>query len=213
MPPISRTESWWQYAIEADAEVENGALLAALVRHSTGESGTTLAARLVGVARDHLLEPRERQRFVRVTRDLLEAEPAQTGDDTLEEMERWRSLSAEIREHGGDDMPLSGFLHELDLRPIVEEPKTEEVRCLIIHQAKGKEFHHVYLIGVVEDVLPSCHAERNGENGLLIEEERRNCFVAITNTGETLTLTYARSYYAVRPGNRRGSCPTCGFSR
>ena len=182
-------------AIEADAEVENGALFAALVRHSTGESGTALATRLVGVARDHILEGQEHQRFVRTTLDLLELEPAQPGDDTLEEMELWGSLSAEIREHGGDDMPLSGFLHELDLRPIVEEPRAEEVRCLTIHQAKGKEFRHVYLIGAAEDVLPSYHAKKNGENRPKIEEERRNCFVAITRASETLTLTYAQAYY------------------
>ena len=187
-------------AIEADAEVENGALLAALVRRATDVSDSTLAARLVGAARDHLLELPDHRRFARATLDLLESEQAPAGDvaaghEAREEMELWRSLSAEIRRHGGDKMPLSGFLHELDLRPIVAEPKAEEVCCLTIHQAKGKEFRHVYLIGVVEDVLPSYHAKKNGENGAQIEEERRNCFVAITRASETLTLTCAQTYY------------------
>ena len=186
-------------AIEADAEVENGALLAALVRRATDVSDSTLAARLLGAARVQLLERPDHRRFAGATLDLLKSEQAQIGDaaaghEAREEMELWRSLSAEIHRHGGDKLPLSGFLHELDLRPIVAEPKAEEVRCLTIHQAKGKEFRHVYLIGVVEDVLPSYHAKKNGENGAQIEEERRNCFVAITRASETLTLTYARLY-------------------
>ena len=187
-------------AIEADAEVENGALLAALVRRAIGVSDSTLAVRLVGAACDHLLERRDHRRFARATLRLLESEQAPAGDaavghEAREERDLWRSLSAEIHKHGGDKMPLSGFLHELDLRPIVAEPKGDEVRCLTIHQAKGKGFRHVYLIAVVEDVLPSYHAKKNGENGAQIEEERRNCFVAITRASETLTLTCARSYY------------------
>ena len=187
-------------AVEAEAEVENGALLAAFVESTREPSGSPLADDLLRVARRHLVERPDHRRFARETLDLLEADLAQTGDPAVrnearDEMELWGSLSAEIRKHGGDDMPLSGFLHELDLRPIVAEPKGDEVRCLTIHQAKGKEFRHVYLIGVAEDLLPSYHAKKNGENGAQIEEERRNCFVAITRASETLTLTCAQSYY------------------
>ena len=68
------------------------------------------------------------------------------------------------------------------------------MQCLTIHQAKGKGFRHVYLIGLAEDLLPSHYAKRNGANGPQIEEERRNCFVAITRASETLTLTCAAAY-------------------
>ena len=59
--------------------------------------------------------------------------------------------------------------------------------------SKGKEFHHVYLIGLAEEQLPSFHAVRSGPAAM--EEERRNCFVAITRVQSTLTLTHADSYF------------------
>ena len=187
-------------AVEAEADVENGALLAAFVESAQGPSGSPLADGLLRVVHHHLVERPDHRRFVRETLDLLEADQALIGDaavrdEAREEMALWWALSAEVRKPSGDDMLLAGFLHELDLRMIVTEPKRDEVRCLTIHQAKGKEFRHVYLIGAAEDVLPSYHAKKNGENGPQIEEERRNCFVAITSASETLTLTCARSYY------------------
>jgi DNA helicase II / ATP-dependent DNA helicase PcrA len=54
------------------------------------------------------------------------------------------------------------------------------------------EFDHVYLIGLVEDQLPSWAAIKKGDKSREMQEERRKCFVAITRTQETLTLTYSR---------------------
>ena len=53
------------------------------------------------------------------------------------------------------------------------------------------EFDHVYLVGMVEDQLPSWAAIQKGDQSRDMQEERRNCFVAITRTQETLTLTYS----------------------
>ncbi|PEL01345.1 hypothetical protein CN606_17785 [Bacillus toyonensis] len=97
--------------------------------------------------------------------------------------------------YGNDNsVTLSMFLQELDLAAKQIEPNTECVQCLTIHSAKGKEFEHVYLLGLVEDELPSFWSRNKGENSLEMEEERRNCFVAITRTNETLTLTFAENY-------------------
>ena len=60
---------------------------------------------------------------------------------------------------------------------------------------RAGEFRHVYLIGLVEDQLPSYHATKTGASPRVLEEERRNCFVAITRTQSTLTLTYSDSYF------------------
>jgi DNA helicase II / ATP-dependent DNA helicase PcrA len=57
------------------------------------------------------------------------------------------------------------------------------------------EFKHVFLIGLVEDELPGYHAKKKGNTSDEIREERRNCFVAITRAEESLTLTYAATYY------------------
>ncbi len=47
---------------------------------------------------------------------------------------------------------------------------------------------------MVEDQLPSWAAVKKGPHSREMQEERRNCFVAITRTIETLTLTYAQRY-------------------
>lgn len=186
-------------AVEANAEVENGALLAAFVREPGPASESALAEDLIRILRERLVEGSDHRRFASASIDRLRSHERQTDGapdgETREEIAVWESLTAQIRRQVGGDADLADFLHELDLRPIVAEPKPDEAQCLTIHQAKGKEFRHVYLLGLAEDQLPSWYARQNGGNGPQMEEERRNCFVAITRASETLTLTYAASYY------------------
>jgi DNA helicase II / ATP-dependent DNA helicase PcrA len=47
---------------------------------------------------------------------------------------------------------------------------------------------------MAEDILPSFQSKRSGDRSPQMEEERRNCFVAITRCGETLTLSRAKTY-------------------
>jgi len=53
---------------------------------------------------------------------------------------------------------------------------------------------HVYVAGLAEDVLPSFQSLKAGEDSVEMEEERRNCFVAITRACEWLCLSYADTY-------------------
>ena len=109
-----------------------------------------------------------------------------------EEKATWRSLVDEITaEHGREQVTLNTLLQGLDLRSKKPQPPAEAVPCLTIHAAKGMEFGHVYLIGLVEDQLPSWSAVQKGDSSPEMQEERRNCFVAITRAQESLTLTYA----------------------
>lgn len=107
----------------------------------------------------------------------------------------WRSI---LREMGSDReayaMPLGQFLQELALANKTPEAPSNAVRCLTIHSAKGLEFPHVYLIGMSEDQLPSFQSNRSGDDSREMQEERRSCFVAITRTIETLTMSYGRRY-------------------
>jgi DNA helicase-2/ATP-dependent DNA helicase PcrA len=66
---------------------------------------------------------------------------------------------------------------------------------MTIHAAKGKEFDHVYLMGLAEDMIPSFQSKKKGEFSPEMEEERRNCFVAITRAKQTLTLSFADEYF------------------
>lgn len=97
-----------------------------------------------------------------------------------------------------DELTLSAFLQELELVSKEKEPSPLCVQCTTIHSSKGKEFDRVYLIGLVEDELPSYQSIKNGGDSIEMEEERRNCFVAITRTKETLILTYSEYYYGWR---------------
>ena len=73
-------------------------------------------------------------------------------------------------------------------------PGPSVVRLYTIHGSKGKEFDHVYLVGLVEDELPSFQSIKKGDRSPEMEEERRNCFVAVTRTSRSLTLSYAAQY-------------------
>jgi len=112
------------------------------------------------------------------------------------ELETWQTLHAEqVRERGEDALTLNVYLQNMDLAPKAPRPGPNAVRCLTVHGAKGLEFEHVYLMGMAQEVFPSFHALRKGPQSPEVEEERRNCFVAITRVRQTLTLTYARQYY------------------
>jgi len=107
----------------------------------------------------------------------------------------WRGIIREIG--GGDDaysLSLGQFLQELALANKTPEAPSNSVRCLTIHSSKGLEFLHVYLVGMSEDQLPSFQSKKSGDDSREMQEERRNCFVAITRTIETLTLSYGERY-------------------
>lgn len=101
----------------------------------------------------------------------------------------------------GRDAGLDHFLQQLDLRSKEPAPPPATVRLMTIHAAKGTEADHVYVIGMAEDSIPSYQSIKKGDNCPEMEEERRNCFVAITRAKEQLTLSTARVYqgYGKRP--------------
>jgi len=117
------------------------------------------------------------------------------GDDLRDEIEIWRDFHGQyLREHGADDVTLHGYLQSMDLASKVAPPARGAVQCLTVHGAKGLEFKHVYLIGMAQEVFPSFQSLNKGANSRDLEEERRNCFVAITRAKESLTLTRSTHY-------------------
>ena len=107
----------------------------------------------------------------------------------------WQGI---LRESGGDadaySLTLGQFLQELALANKTLEAPSNAVRCLTVHSSKGLEFQHVYLIGMAEDQLPSFQSKKAGNDSREMQEERRNCFVAITRTIENLTMSYGQKY-------------------
>jgi DNA helicase-2/ATP-dependent DNA helicase PcrA len=115
--------------------------------------------------------------------------------DYPSERDVWSGI---VRELGGESdaygMPLGQFLQELALANKTPEAPSTSVRCLTIHASKGMEFKNVFLVGMAEDQLPSFQSKKVGPDSREMQEERRSCFVAITRTIETLTLSYAKRY-------------------
>ncbi len=116
--------------------------------------------------------------------------------DYEDEWKAWSELQrAVIDKYGRSELTLTIFLQEFDLTQKAPTPPPNAVRCLTIHSAKGMEFNHVYVTGLAEEQLPSFQSIRKGADSREMQEERRNCFVAITRAAVSLTLTYSDSYF------------------
>ena len=114
--------------------------------------------------------------------------------DVSEDKSAWTELTRSIGRTVGRDAPLEQFLQELAIRSKEPTAPAQSVTLMTIHGAKGKEFDHVYVAGLAEELLPSFYSLKSGENSAEMEEERRNCFVAITRAREWLCLSFADSY-------------------
>ncbi len=64
------------------------------------------------------------------------------------------------------------------------------VQLMTIHKSKGLEFRVVFVIGLIENLLPSSKGH--------LEEERRICFVGISRAKELLFLSYPLYYLNVQ---------------
>lgn len=119
---------------------------------------------------------------------------ADSQSDLSDDAAAWRDLNRSITQAVGRDAPIELFLQELGLRSKEPPVGPGTVSLMTIHGAKGKEFDHVYLVGVSEDILPSFQSLKTGVASAQMEEERRNCFVAITRARECLTISLADRY-------------------
>jgi DNA helicase-2/ATP-dependent DNA helicase PcrA len=121
-------------------------------------------------------------------RQELEAEGTVEAESRLENLEELLNAAAEY-ERVEPEATLEGFLQEQALYMEADKPTSEgAVTLMTLHNAKGLEFGHVFVVGMEEGMFP--HARSLDEQNL--EEERRLCYVGITRAKRTLTLTYAR---------------------
>jgi len=166
---------------------------------ATAQTSTEVGALL------HLAEPllKGAEEFRRVSEAFIAEFDRKIADpnanlDLAEDVAAWKEISREIATNIGRNIPLDQFLQELQLRSKEPTPKPQTVRLMTIHGAKGREFDFVNLIGLAEDILPSYQSVQKGDQSPEMEEERRNCFVAITRTKECLLLSRAESYRGYR---------------
>lgn len=81
---------------------------------------------------------------------------------------------------------------KLVLRDMLERQQEEQegaegVQLMTLHASKGLEFHHVFIMGMEEELLP----HRSSIETDTVEEERRLAYVGITRARETLAMTWA----------------------
>ena len=119
----------------------------------------------------------------------LEAENTVEAESRLENLEELINASREYERYEPEPT-LEGFLQEQALYSEQDVLDTEggQVALMTLHNAKGLEFDHVFVVGMEEGTFP--HARSLDEQNL--EEERRLCYVGITRAKETLTLSYAK---------------------
>ena len=186
----------------AAASFHSGDYLRSWLEAALAQDDSTSTRAFLGQMKSTLLERVDHWAFIEAAfswLDTVRNHPAAVDtafDEYQEEKEVWKLLQQEvIQQYGKSEVTLHLLLQEFDLRSKEAPPPKDAIRCLTIHSSKGLEFRCVYLIGLVEDQLPSWAATKKGDDSFEMREERRNCFVAITRAEEALTLTYSSRYF------------------
>lgn len=191
------------YNAFADADLDSE-LLASLARSSgshyldawlTAAEAARGDAELLDQARQAIERPTDPSAWDGVVAS-FERQVSEDGreSDLAEDLGSWKAARRQSNPRQVEQS-IPGFLQELQLRSMEPEPEPHSVTLSTIHGAKGRQFGHVYLIGLADEVLPTYQSLKRGSDSRQVEEERRNCFVAITRTQERLTLSRADSYY------------------
>lgn len=98
-------------------------------------------------------------------------------------------------EEEGVELGLVSYLSEVVLLTDADTDNKDEanrVTLMTVHAAKGLEFPHVFVVGLEEELFPSC---KDVESADEIEEERRLLYVAITRAKQKCFLSYAKSRF------------------
>lgn len=181
--------------VVAEAEATNRGYLAAWLQAAGGESLKGLPVRALELFAAITVAPSEAKSGVESIVREFAAASRKGSADLAEDVCAWKELTRDVAQHLGSRMTLEEFLQELDLRSKEPTPGPNTVTLTTVHGAKGKEFEYVFVIGLAEDVMPSFQSRKKGDRSPEMEEERRNCFVAITRTRERLVLSRAERYY------------------
>ncbi len=108
--------------------------------------------------------------------------------------DRWQSLAALVDlavDLVADDatIDLAGFVGHLAARAEAQHaPTVQGVTLASMHAAKGLEWDVVFVVGLVDGVLPIAQSLARPD---AVEEERRLLYVAITRAREQLTLSWS----------------------
>lgn len=133
--------------------------------------------------------------------DLLSAVLDKSGYETMlrteggqERLDNLAELKQSVLEYetscGEEATPLHYLAHVAFFTNSDADDKTDKVKLMTVHAAKGLEFDNVFLCGMNEGIFPS----RKIKDLVGMEEERRLAFVAVTRAKKRLFLSSAEGY-------------------
>jgi DNA helicase-2/ATP-dependent DNA helicase PcrA len=117
--------------------------------------------------------------------------------------DRWQSLAALVDlavdlVAENPQLDLAGFVAHLAQRADAQHaPTVQGVTLASMHAAKGLEWDAVFVVGLVDGVVPIAQSLSRPE---AVEEERRLLYVAVTRAREELTISWSLSR---NPGGKR----------
>lgn len=118
---------------------------------------------------------------------LAETQDESDGTDLEDLFEQLRMTILEYAKTNREEASLEGFLQQAALIAQADEETTENyVSLMTIHKSKGLEFDTVFVISLVDGILPSAKAK---ETKAGMDEERRIFYVAITRAKKDLYLS------------------------
>lgn len=101
-------------------------------------------------------------------------------------------------DYSSNEEVLQAFLNDVTLSSSSDIAKdSNNVLCMSVHNSKGLEFKHVFVIGMEQGLFPLMNfyemniatIDKSTQN---LNEERRLAYVAFTRAKDTLTLSYAK---------------------
>ena len=181
----------WEGALDANGEIASWSqrLLAMPVSPKTKKSWSQLACTLDEIAPDGRPNPP-----AAMITSVVEAVYDDYAKATFANYELRREDLNQLAAFARQFKDVHEFLSQLALISNVDAEAapnqtadTEAVNLSSVHQAKGLEYHTVFVIWLTDGMFPSA---RSLETREAIEEERRLFYVAITRARDELYLTY-----------------------
>lgn len=115
------------------------------------------------------------------------------GQDRLDNLNELKSSVREYVQEEGTDARAQDYLNSISLLSNADaEDKTDCVKLMTVHTAKGLEFPYAFICCLNEGLFPSRKIKSKEE----MEEERRVAYVALTRAQKRLYMSDAEGYEA-----------------
>lgn len=109
-------------------------------------------------------------------------------EERLDNLAELKQAIYDFQRKAGEEVSLGNYLDHAALFTNMDQTtRTEAVKLMTVHAAKGLEFPAVFLCGLSEGIFPGKRANTREK----LEEERRLCYVAFTRARDRLFLSDA----------------------